>query len=280
MYYRTAGEIEARDTASRRTLTDEQRKEKRPDIDRDDVVFADGGVSYDIGVSEDNEPVIIISDNILKGFPKNEWLKRVKNNMKNKYSKGIPFKGKLFLITKDSRREYTYSKYSKAIRNTSFFKDKMKASNHLDEIIIASTNYINEDLNHQRKDSIVQFARGDVNLKIGNHGYEAKIIVGFTKKGELILYDIIDMIPKSFKIKKGTKTVPVHQQGGSNSSQSVPSGTNIPQTNNNSKPSTQKISDSGNAADIENGLKSKDDTIYDDDFEQAWWDSVAGTLET
>lgn len=37
-----------------------------------------------------------------------------------------------------------------------------------------------------------------------------------------------------------------------------------------------KYPDSGNDSEFENGLKSKDDTIYDDDFEQAWWDSVAG----
>ena len=42
----------------------------------------------------------------------------------------------------------------------------------------------------------------------------------------------------------------------------------------------QMITDSGRVSKNENGLKSKDDTIYDDDFEQAWWDSVAGTLET
>ena len=40
LYHRTAGEIEARDTAERRRLTDEQRKNTRPDIDREDVVFA------------------------------------------------------------------------------------------------------------------------------------------------------------------------------------------------------------------------------------------------
>ena len=33
------------------------------------------------------------------------------------------------------------------------------------------------------------------------------------------------MIQKNIKIKEGTITVPVHQQGGSNSSQDVPSGT-------------------------------------------------------
>lgn len=46
-YNRTAGEIEARDTEQRIDLTQTERKEKRPDIDRTDVVFVDiGGVSY------------------------------------------------------------------------------------------------------------------------------------------------------------------------------------------------------------------------------------------
>jgi hypothetical protein len=47
------------------------------------------------------------------------------------------------------------------------------------------------------------------------------------------------------KIKEGTNTVSVHQQGGSNSSQSVPSGTNVPQPTQKSNPSQQKNSDSG-----------------------------------
>ena len=41
-YENTAGEIEARDVSSRIKMTAEERKEKRPDIDRTDVVFADG----------------------------------------------------------------------------------------------------------------------------------------------------------------------------------------------------------------------------------------------
>ena len=37
----TAGEIEARDVSRRRSMDAEQRKNTRPDIDREDVVFAD-----------------------------------------------------------------------------------------------------------------------------------------------------------------------------------------------------------------------------------------------
>ena len=47
LYLDTAGEIEARDVAKRRNLTAEERKNTRPDIDREDVVFAgDGSVKY------------------------------------------------------------------------------------------------------------------------------------------------------------------------------------------------------------------------------------------
>lgn len=70
------------------------------------------------------------------------------------------------------------------------------------------------------------------------------------------------MIQKNIKIKEGTITVPVHQQGGSNSSQDVPSGTNIPQPTQNSNLSQQNNSDTGNLSDKPGGLKSKDDTIY------------------
>ena len=45
-YRNTAGEYEARDVENRLNYTEEQRKNTRPDVDRTDVVFADGGVSY------------------------------------------------------------------------------------------------------------------------------------------------------------------------------------------------------------------------------------------
>lgn len=42
LYYNTAGEIEARDTASRRDLTREQRRQTAPDLGDEDTVFAEG----------------------------------------------------------------------------------------------------------------------------------------------------------------------------------------------------------------------------------------------
>lgn len=46
LYRNTAGEIEARDTAARRKLDAEQRKNTRPDVDREDVEFAGSSVDF------------------------------------------------------------------------------------------------------------------------------------------------------------------------------------------------------------------------------------------
>ena len=46
LYRNTAGEIEARDAADRRSYTAEQRRQLRPDLGNEATVFADGGVGY------------------------------------------------------------------------------------------------------------------------------------------------------------------------------------------------------------------------------------------
>ena len=56
------------------------------------------------------------------------------------------------------------------------------------------TNYVNEELNHPRKDNIREFARGDVNMRIGENSYSAKVIVGFTGN-DMVLYDVVDLKP-------------------------------------------------------------------------------------
>lgn len=48
LYRDTAGEIEARDAASRRGLTAEERRGRKPDTGDENTVFADGGESYSI----------------------------------------------------------------------------------------------------------------------------------------------------------------------------------------------------------------------------------------
>ena len=53
LYRNTAGEIEARDAASRRTLTPEERINKAPDLGDENTVFAEDGKSYSINDTRD-----------------------------------------------------------------------------------------------------------------------------------------------------------------------------------------------------------------------------------
>ena len=72
------------------------------------------------------------------------------------------------------------------------YLDKLRMSNNIDEILKASDNYVNEDPNYRRKDGLKDFARGNVNLRIGNSDYTAEIIIGNNGK-KLYLYDVINL---------------------------------------------------------------------------------------
>ncbi len=157
---------------------------------------------YSIEYTDKNKPVVI-TDNILKGVPKKDWIPTVKKTISNKFKNGIPIKGRLIKVNRKTVNEYLYSEYTKNLRSNDkkTFKDKLRASNNLDEIIVSSINYVNEDLNHLRKDNIVQFARGNVLMQIGNNQYNAKVIIGFTSGNNMLLYDLINLTPDSFKVK-------------------------------------------------------------------------------
>ena len=161
-------------------------------------------IKYSIGYTTDNNPVVVINDDILKGVKKSDWVKTVKNTISDKFSNGIPIKGRFINVNKKTKNEYTMSKYSRKLSNINnvIYEYKFKTANNLDEIIIASSNYVNEDLKHTRKDSFKEFARGDVLIRVGNNDYSAKVIVGFTKGNEMVLYDIINFTPKKFDIRK------------------------------------------------------------------------------
>lgn len=124
--------------------------------------------------------------------------------MSTKFKDGIPIKGRLIRVNRITKNEYTNSKYSKYIRDNKgvVYEDKFRTANNLDEIIIASTNYINEDLKHNRKDNFKEFARGDVLLRIDNNDYSAKVIIGFTDKKQMVLYDVIEFNSFDLKLKK------------------------------------------------------------------------------
>lgn len=91
-YINTAGEIEARDTASRINLNSEQRKNTRPDIDRKDVVFAESDNKFSV---EGVKFSIRLSDSDL-----NDYLKA--GNRKNKIKLDQIAEGKSIILTNEN----------------------------------------------------------------------------------------------------------------------------------------------------------------------------------
>ena len=212
-YRKTVGEIEARDSASRANLDAEQRKNTRPDIDRTDVIFTDGGESYSIGETEDGIPVVVVRDDVLKGLKSIKEKRAAVKDALRKF-KAIPIHKQNIIINKDTRGEITWSEYSQYLEREKpgILDDKFRAAAHPDEIIYATTDYINEEPSHDRDDNIVDFARGKILLEVHGRKYEAEVLFGYTTGNICELYDIVNMNPKHFSVKKESASYIVHSQ--------------------------------------------------------------------
>lgn len=154
-----------------------------------------GGERYKIKYDKNNRPFVVIETDILDGVPKSEWVKTVKANLAQKFPDGVHVGNNTIQINSQSRREMTFSEYTKWIakNDKSLYADKFRATNYADEIILASRGYINEGLKHARKDNIRDFARGKVLLRVGSSDYSADVVVGKTSSGTMLLYDIVNL---------------------------------------------------------------------------------------
>lgn len=200
LYRNTAGEIEARDAASRRSMSDWTRKMVPPDYGDENTVFAEDGKSYAIGKTTDNKPFVEVEQDILAGVPEADWVKTVKENLKKKFPNGITVGNNEINIDYQSRQEMTFSRYMKWLYNNDpqLRADKLRATDNADEILRATTDWVNEGLNHPRKDKIADFARGNVLLRVGGNDYTAEVVVGTRESGSMLLYDILNLQPTSF----------------------------------------------------------------------------------
>ena len=183
-------------------------------------------VKYSVRHTTDNRPVAVIEEDILSGVSKNDWIKTVKDVIKNRFSGGIPVSGRLIKVNIKTRDEFTMSKNTRHYRNAdkTVYTDKFKSAGGLDDIILASTNYINEAMNHTRNDNFKEFARGDVLLRIGKNDYSANVIIGFTSGNQMVLYDVIGFKPANFALKKTSASSPSNHNDVKNSSNTLVTG--------------------------------------------------------
>lgn len=216
LYRDTAGEIEARDTAKRRELTAQERRETSPDYGSEDTVFADSGDGYAIGKTTDNKPFVEVEQDILAGVPEADWVKTVKENLKKKFPNGITVGNNEIQIDGRSRQEMTFSRYMQWLYNNDpqLHADKLRATDNADEILRATTDWVNEGLNHPRKDRITDFARGNVLLRVGGNDYTADVVVGMKKNGSMALYDVLNLQPTSFTEKEADAAISTNPSPG------------------------------------------------------------------
>lgn len=212
LYRDTAGEIEARDTAKRRELTAQERRETSPDYGSEDTVFANGEDSYSVGETDDGRAVAVVDNDILSHIDTNTWDSAKKAQAKAAaktallaFEDGIQVNGITYKVNRTSRREYTRSEDTERLarRTPDAFADKMRAADIADDIITATTSWAKDGkLKHPRRDSFVDFAHGDVLIQAGANQYDAETVVGITADGEYVFYDVVDMTPTSFTTKK------------------------------------------------------------------------------
>ena len=202
-------------------------------------MFADSSViGYALKKTTDNTPVVVVNDDITRNaHNEKELIKAVKNSL-GKF-KRVPIKGQSIYFDKKTKSEYTYSRYTQKLRkkNPQVYKDKMRVAGHTQDIVYATTEYVNEGLKHPRNDDIVDFARGNVLIDVSGRQYTAKAVIGFTESGTCRLYDIVRMTPTQFEYKKETAPLANNsylepsRNGVTSFKQSIPQNTQIASKN-------------------------------------------------
>ena len=117
--------------------------------------------------------------------------------VRTKFNSWIDVYGQKIGINQKTANEWTFSKDAKNLyrKNKPAYADKVNAFGVADELLQASRDYVGEEIKHTRKDSFREFARGTVNFRVGANGYSADVVVGTTKNGAAVLYDIVDIQP-------------------------------------------------------------------------------------
>lgn len=223
----------------------------------------DDGEQYSIERTTDNKPFVEVEKDILAGVPDADWVKTVKENLKQKFPDGITVGNNEINIDYQSRQEMTYSRYMQWLYNKDpqLYADKLRATSNSDEILLATTDWVNEGLNHPRKDKITDFARGNVLLRVGGNDYTADVVVGTRKNGSMLMYDILNLQPTSFIAKETDAAIAENPSPGTNRSTASVSKNSIRQEEGKSQGVDEKYSlDEEPAAELEERPKKKKKT--------------------
>ena len=113
------------------------------------------GVRFSILKDKAGETYIKIDEDILKDVPQEEWKSTVKQAIKERFPNGFKRNDWTIENTKESRKEFVWSKYTKALQweSANAYADKMQIAANLDEIIRTADEVYREPANHKNAEA-------------------------------------------------------------------------------------------------------------------------------
>lgn len=211
-YRKLAGEIEAWDVEERLDMTAEQRKNTRPDIDRTDVVFADGGVSYSIVenfIDEKGnkyENAVLLDTDFFDGVSPRNWGRKLQIYVENR-SINNPVIMPIF-DESGNKQVLAFAKINDRVRNNRVINELYRTSDniskisviHIDEIAEVSKEnnpYYSKTNSHEWLDKNGWLHRNAnvINKKNGAI-YNLTLDIAKSKDGRTILYTTKGKIKK------------------------------------------------------------------------------------
>ena len=228
-----------RDMAVKLTGTDEERFIRKAERLYEKALRSAGETAdtgearYSISETDDGKPVAVVDSDILSQIDTTTWDKAKREEAKKAaktallgFKDGIPYNGVRYTVNHDSRNEYTRSNETDKLfrTNKDAFADKMRAAANVDDVIKATSDWTQDgELSHGRNDSFIDFERGKVLLQAGNNQYIGETIIGITRDGRRVFYDVVDINPTTFT----TRRTPLPTSRGEkpvNAIQGSPSG--------------------------------------------------------
>ena len=206
LYRNTAGEIEARDAANRRSYTAEQRRQLSPDLGNEATVFADGGVGYEIQTIGGETMPVIDTQNDTRNYATAEAYLKTLVNAEHPFST-ILVDAQPVYVGKDLPGEYKGSEYTHGM-NRALREVKMQAATNLDEMLLLAENgewqgnvkpKHSKDAQNGWYRYETQFAVPVLNAKkaIDHYTvYGGTLLIRNDADGRSYLYDLLDMQKK------------------------------------------------------------------------------------
>ena len=156
-----------------------------------------GDVRRSVMFDADQKPYVVVDADILRGVPKSQWVKTVKNTFKRMYPDGIDMGFFRVKQNADSRNEYTNSKYTQKLRskNAALYRKKMRMVNNLGEIVQNAYGTRNEGLKHPRNDNYQSFNHGTIDVRIGAQDYNVQVVTAIDGYNNEVFYDIVGIQP-------------------------------------------------------------------------------------